>query len=172
MAEITMVTYIVNPVRSLGRCAAEIGVSTMSTLRRESLHHRTLVSKARTDPTAKRPNKLCDPYGQGGKPLSSKELDDLRHTVHSDWKVETNQDEEPLALTRDFEHPDFMVGARFLQKIAAVAQINAHFPSLHLERRIVKKNWQVVSVVRCHTKVLGGLSAHDFHLAMVSLNSF
>eukprot|EP00522_Entomoneis_paludosa_P018511 CAMPEP_0172462946 /NCGR_PEP_ID=MMETSP1065-20121228/45539_1 /TAXON_ID=265537 /ORGANISM="Amphiprora paludosa, Strain CCMP125" /LENGTH=32 /DNA_ID= /DNA_START= /DNA_END= /DNA_ORIENTATION= len=23
------------------------------------------------DPTAKRPNKICDPYGQGGKPLSA-----------------------------------------------------------------------------------------------------
>ena len=125
-----------------------------------------------TDPTIKWLNKLCNPYGQGGKPLYLKELDDLHHTVHSDWKVETNQDGEPLALTNDYEHPDFMVGARFLQKIAAVAQINAHFPLLYLEQRIVKKNWQVVSVVHCHTKVLGRLSAHDFHLAMVSLNSF
>ena len=128
------------------------------------------VSKARTagDPTAKRPNRLCDPYGQGGKPLSLRELDGLRSTVHSDWKVETTQNErEPLALTREFEHSDFISGTRFLQKIAAVAQMNAHFPSLHLERRIVKKNWQVVSVIRCHTLILGGLSTHDFHLAMV-----
>jgi hypothetical protein len=54
-----------------------------------------------------------------------------------------------------------------VQKIAAVSQMNSHFPIIGLKRCIVKKNWQVVTRIECSTMVLGGLSAHDFHLAMV-----
>jgi pterin-4a-carbinolamine dehydratase len=124
-----------------------------------------------TDPTAKRPNRLCDPYGQSGKPLAAAEAEDLRSAIHADWKLErVEQNDElsqPMAVVREFAHPDFLSGSRFLHSLAAVAQMNDHFPSLHLERRILKKNWQAVSVVRCRTTVLGGLSTHDFHLAMV-----
>lgn len=133
----------------------------------------SMPKKPRADPTAKRPHRLCDPYGQGGKPLADAEVKYLCSTIHADWKVQTvaqNDDEpsRPLALTREFAHPDFLSGSRFLHTLAAVAQMNAHFPSLHLERKNVKNNnWQVVSVVRCHTTVLRGLSTHDFHLAMV-----
>lgn len=156
-----------NEVRCFVKLRMHLGVQKRWQLR-SSLQRPFSASKARSvDPTAKRPNRLCDPYGQGGKPLSLIELDGLRSTVHRDWKVETTENNKPVALTREFEHPDYIDGCRFFQKIAAVAQMNAHFPSLHLERRIAKKNWQVVSVIRCHTLVLGGLSTHDFHLAMV-----
>lgn len=127
----------------------------------------------RSDPTAKRPNRVCDPYGQSGKPLAASEAENLRSTIHVDWKLETveqnDESSQPVAfsLTREFVHPDFLSGTRFLHSVAAVAQMNAHFPSLHLERRIVKKSWQTVSTVRCHTAVLEGLATHDFHLAMV-----
>jgi pterin-4a-carbinolamine dehydratase len=135
-----------------------------------------------TDPTAKRPNRVCDPYGQGGQPLSSTEVQNLLPTIHKDWKVETKQNPDhkgddqdhgtrqhvlPMALTREFAHVNFMAGSRFLHSLAAVAEMNAHFPALRMERRIVKRNWVTVSTVRCHTTVLGGLSRHDFHLAMV-----
>ena len=132
-----------------------------------------------TDPTTKRPNRVCDPYGQGGKPLSSAEVNSLLATIHQDWKVETKSSDvdqqsgqniiscPPVALIREFSHGDFLSGSRFLHRLAAVAEMNAHFPSLMLERRIAKKNWVTVSTVRCHTTVLGGLSRHDFHLAMV-----
>ena len=135
-----------------------------------------------TDPTAKRPNRVCDPYGQGGEPLSPTEVQSLLPTIHKDWKVETkhnsdqagdnNHGTRPLlpvvALTREFGHVNFMAGSRFLHSLAAVAEMNAHFPALlQMERRIVKRNWVTVSTVRCHTTVLGGLSRHDFHLAMV-----
>jgi pterin-4a-carbinolamine dehydratase len=128
-------------------------------------------SKPIYDPLAKRPNQKCDPYGQEGKPLSMTDATMLKSTIHSQWTFEMNEEDltVPLSLTRHFIHPDYLSGARFLHKIAAVAQINNHFPSvLSLERRIVKKNWQVVTSVRCRTLVLGGLSRHDFHLAMVS----
>jgi len=135
--------------------------------------------RRRSDPTAKRPNRLCDPYGQGGQPLGHADVQSLLATLHGDWKVETsaegkNKDENdapavPVALTREFRHADFLRGIRFLHRLAAVAELNAHFPSLHLERRIDKKkhNWRTVSTARCHTTVLGGLSRHDFYLAML-----
>jgi pterin-4a-carbinolamine dehydratase len=150
----------------------------------------TASSQQRSDPTAKRPNRVCDPYGQKGKPLSHGEVQTLRSTIHEDWRIVSLKDPDmdtvvnenmgssstmpstastPISLTRDFWHADFLSGSRFLQCLAAVAQINAHFPSLHLERRIVNKNWCTVSTVTCHTTVLGGLATHDFHLAMVRL---
>lgn len=134
------------------------------------------ITQPNYDPSTKRPNQKCDPYGQGGKPLTMTDATMLKSTIHPQWTLEIDEKNEkepaitPTSLTRQFLHPDYLSGARFLQKIAAVAQINNHFPSaLSLERRIVKKNWQVVSVVNCRTVVLGGLSRHDFHLAMVSL---
>lgn len=153
-------------------------------------------NRTRPDPTVKRPNKKCDPFGQGGKPLTIAEIPTLSSTISTEWKVEYADDENdsnpvdidtptmnpqnehkgdnkkqqlPIALIREYIHPDFYSGARFLNKIAAVAQMNGHFPTLKLDRVIVKnnKNWQVRSTCRCHTIVLGGLSKNDFYLAMV-----
>jgi pterin-4a-carbinolamine dehydratase len=138
----------------------------------------------RSDPTAKRPNRYCDPYGQGGKPLQ--DIQTLQTTIHAEWKVEYRQDDDnddtqstttttttiPVAIVREFWHPDFLTGARFVQRMAAVAQLNAHYPSIMLDRRPMtaprqQKYWQVISTIRCSTLVLGGLSTHDFHLAML-----
>ena len=73
----------------------------------------------------------------------------------------------PRALLRSFQHFDFSSGARFLQTIATLAQLNAHYPSLYLERKIINRQWYTISTIKCHTKILDGLSAFDFHLAMV-----
>jgi len=123
--------------------------------------------KAPTDPTARRPNQVCDPYGQGGKPLAAFEAKSLMATIHKEWELVETDDGAPVALQREFVHTDFLQASKFLHRLAAVAEMNAHFPSLHLERRIVQKNWVTVSTARCHTTVLKGLSRHDFHLAMV-----
>lgn len=139
--------------------------------------------RPRPDPTAKRPNRVCDPYGQKGNPLSFEEAKSLCSTIHSDWRLESRFAENkdtgtvnldgastkffPVYLSREFMHPDFVIGAQFLAKLAAVAQVNAHFPTLHLERRIVNQSWITVSYVKCHTTVLGGLATHDFYVAMV-----
>jgi pterin-4a-carbinolamine dehydratase len=146
--------------------------------------------KRRIDPMAKRPTVKCDPYGQGGKPMSCIEAGKLLSILHGDWKLlqppENNSSNKeatatadataeadaavspPYTVQREFVHPDFLSGARFVQKLAAVAQLENHFPaSLTLSRRIVRKEWQVVTMVQCHTTVLGGLSTNDFHLAMV-----
>ncbi|CAJ1965425.1 unnamed protein product [Cylindrotheca closterium] len=131
--------------------------------------------KHRPDPMARRPTAKCDPFGQGGKPLVLEDAIRLSATVDSAWKVETemketkegNQLEHPATIVREFQHPDFMSAASFFQEVAAVAQMNDHFPSLTMERKLNsrKKMWTIVSSVRCHTKVLGGLSHHDFFLA-------
>jgi pterin-4a-carbinolamine dehydratase len=78
----------------------------------------------------------------------------------------------PLALIRTFQHPDFMSGSRFLQSIAAVGQMTSHYPALSLERKIINRHWYVITTVRCHTVVLGGLSTFDFHLATVGVCFF
>jgi len=136
------------------------------------------------DPTAKRPNQLCDPYGQGGKPLGRVEADRLLSTIHEDWIIEQDEDDNastistptttdpsvPTAISRQFLHPDYVSGGKFAARVAAVAEMNAHYPfALSLERRIVRKSWQVVTTIRCRTLVLGGLSSHDFYLAMVRI---
>lgn len=146
-------------------------------------------NKARADPFARRPNKKCDPYGQGGKPLSVRDAERLLTTVDRRWILqksklsktgnnnnnnsddgdddEVDKEMHATSLTREFLHPSFMEGTSFLQHIAAVAQMNDHFPVLHLERRLLsrQKSWNVVSSVTCNTKVLEGLSHHDFFLA-------
>ena len=93
---------------------------------------------------------------------------DISEVDHSDDDDRKNHKlPAGLGLIREFVHPDFLAGAAFTSKIAAVSAMNDHYPSLQLHRRIVRKNWEVVTQVRCHTLVLGGLSMHDFHLAMV-----
>jgi len=124
---------------------------------------------------ARRPTAKCDPFGQGGKPLMLEDAMRLSATVDPAWKVETEMKESkegdslvhPATIIREFQHPDFISAASFLQHVAAVAQMNDHFPSLTVERKLNsrKKQWTVVSTIQCHTKVLGGLSHHDFFLA-------
>jgi pterin-4a-carbinolamine dehydratase len=98
------------------------------------------------------------------------DLDDSSQPVGSETNA-VDADAPPLpphALEREFVSTDFLSGAKLLQKLAAVAQLDNHFPaSLTLSRKIVRKEWQVVTAVQCHTTVLGGLSTNDFHLAML-----
>lgn len=133
--------------------------------------------KYRPDPMARRPTAKCDPFGQGGKPLVLEDAFRLSATVDPAWKVETEKNdsiegkrlEHPAKIVREFQHPDFISAASFLQHVAAVAQMNDHFPSLTMERKLNsrRKMWTIVSSVECHTKILGGLSHHDFFLATV-----
>ena len=88
-------------------------------------------------------------------------------TVPSSRQQQQQQLPSPLALIRTFQHPDFMSGSRFVQNIAAVAQLTAHYPTLTLERKIIHRHWYIISTIQCHTLVLGGLSSFDFHLATV-----
>jgi pterin-4a-carbinolamine dehydratase len=50
-------------------------------------------SKHRPDPFARRPTSVCDPYGQGGKPLTLEEATKLLRTVEPEWKILIHEDE-------------------------------------------------------------------------------
>ena len=102
--------------------------------------------------------------------LESAEMMKKTVNVEDDWQiiVMDGSKDTPTSLVREFTHANFLDGADFVRKMAAVALVNNHYPSIELDRRVVKKNWQVVSRITCQTKVLEGLSSFDFHLAMVS----
>ena len=144
----------------------------------------------RPDPFARRPTSKCDPYGQDGKPLTLVKARTLLRTVEPEWEIilqegVNNEVEEegsnnnsatkdddafvPFAIARNFWHDDYMVGAQFLNHVAAVAQINAqHFPhQVNLDRKLQSrtKTWKICTRVVCRTHVLQGLSHHDFYLA-------
>jgi pterin-4a-carbinolamine dehydratase len=159
------------------------------------------------DPTAKRPNKICDPYEQNGKPLSYADASQKLSILDAGWKLscyvegdkdkrETNiiagaaPDERepvssssssstamhssacrrpPLALEKEYYHQTYIDASRFASIVASVAHNNNHYPKIIMERRLMKKEkaWRVVTTVQCYTEVLGGLSFHDFHIAMM-----
>lgn len=137
------------------------------------------------DPFARRPNKVCDPYGQGGKPLSSSDANQQLSILEPGWiLVEGNDDvlnenienQEsklgeviPKAVQKEFYHENYLDASRFVSIIASVAHMNNHYPTISIERRLMKreKAWRVVSTVTCNTETLGGLSFNDFHIAML-----
>jgi pterin-4a-carbinolamine dehydratase len=47
-------------------------------------------TKIRKDPTAKRPNKICDPYGQNGKPMTKNEAMKQLLLLDSGWHLDYN----------------------------------------------------------------------------------
>jgi hypothetical protein len=132
----------------------------------------SFTTSQRRDPFARRPTAKCDPYGQGGKPLTLTEATHLLATVDPQWKlwkddtggdnvvmgqVDTNSMEEddaddddtatiiPFALCRDFGHADYSKGAEFITHVAAVAamNLNHHYPyQVTLERYLQKGNKQ------------------------------
>jgi pterin-4a-carbinolamine dehydratase len=89
----------------------------------------------------------------------------LRSTINHQWIVA----DDHASILRKFRHVDYLSGARFVAKMAALAEWNAHYPALTLDRVIIhqRSSWTAETTIRCQTKVLQGLSTHDFHLAMV-----
>ena len=60
-------------------------------------------------------------------------------------------------------------------KIAALSQMNNHYPwNIKLQRNLNSKakQWQIITTIELHTKVLQGLSHHDFYLAMVRYGAY
>lgn len=143
--------------------------------------------KSQPDPLARRPNRECDPYGLGGKPLSYREATIQLETLENGWQLldrkaepnstDTSNDQDmhndnktpPAALVREFHHADYLAAARFVQTIAAVAHQNNHYPTISMERRLLSRKaaWQITTTVTCQTVTLQGLSHSDFFIAMV-----
>ena len=143
----------------------------------------------RKDPTAKRPNRVCDPYGQNGQPMTKQEALNQLTILDPGWTLiyqdrepnkegNTNDNNEsneteivhvPKYLQKEFHHLNYIDGSKFASVLAAVAHNNNHYPTIQLERRLLPKEkaWTVVTIITCHTTVLNGLSFHDFHIAML-----
>lgn len=147
------------------------------------INHSKAPFSSRPDPFARRPNAKCDPYDQGGKPLTLDKVQGLINTVEPQWKVMMRHDDKsegeikpesemttvPFGIRRVYWHDDYMQGAAFSAHVAAVAQMNAqHFPQeVILSRKLDSKTktWRICTEVICRTHVLQGLSHHDFYLA-------
>ena len=69
---------------------------------------RRSLTSSRPDPFARRPNKVCDPYGQGGKPLSVEDAEKLLTTVSEEWWL--GEESSVHSISRDFEHADLKTG--------------------------------------------------------------
>lgn len=119
-------------------------------------------TKKMVDPMARKPTTICDPYEQGGKPLSPSDAASLVATLHPDWSLS----EDSTKLMREFKAEDWSEGLRLMNTLANVAGNNDHYPVLGIERRLGRKKW--TTVVKCElcTRVLGGLSYRDFELGL------
>jgi len=114
------------------------------------------------DPTARKPNKICDPYEQDGKPLTREQATQLLPTLNSDW----NFNDDYTSITRMFIVPDFPAGTALLRTLSNVSHNNNHYPKLSLERKLQRMSWDTVVICELRTEVLGGLSYKDFELGL------
>lgn len=124
---------------------------------------------SRPDPFSRRPNSVCDPYEQGGQPLPLSDATRMLKTLDTGWQIEQNDNLPPTSIYREFIHPNYLIGAKFVHQMACVGEINNHYPIITLKRQLMQqqKAWQVVTTVKCRTEVLQGLSHSDFYLAML-----
>jgi pterin-4a-carbinolamine dehydratase len=127
------------------------------------------MSTSRPDPLARRPNQKCDPYGQGGKPLGLEDSNKLLKTLDEGWTIEYDDNGNPIALCNIYVHNSYVNATAFISKIAAVGDVNNHFPEINLQRKLLQheKRWEIRTTVKCHTIMLGGLSRNDFFIAML-----
>ena len=99
-------------------------------------------------------SKKCDPYEQGGKPLSGEEAERLRSMQVPEWKLS----EDKLSITRTWRSQDFNEAAQFLLKISILCQNEGHQPrSVGLE--LVRGKEEMT--VTLSTPRLKGLSFAD-----------
>ncbi|HEV3165990.1 MAG TPA: 4a-hydroxytetrahydrobiopterin dehydratase [Isosphaeraceae bacterium] len=103
-------------------------------------------------PLAERHCVDCKP---GTPTLGQAEVDRLLPQLDG-WAVEQAFDGHQL-LTRTFKFKGFMPGVRLVDRIAEIAEQEAHHPDLHLSYgRLVVELW---------THAAGGLTENDFVLA-------
>jgi len=102
-------------------------------------------------PLAERHCEACTP---GTPTLSREEIDRLLQELPG-WSVV--QAEGHLQLTRTFKFKGFMPGVELVDRIAPIAEAEAHHPDLHLTYGSLR--------VDLWTHVAGGLTDNDFILA-------
>jgi 4a-hydroxytetrahydrobiopterin dehydratase len=103
-------------------------------------------------PLADRSCQVCKP---GTPTLPRAEVDEYSAQLSPDWKV-VEVDGHPL-LTRTFRHKGFMPGVELVDRIAEIAEAEAHHPDLLLSYGSLR--------VDLWTHAAGGLTENDFVLA-------
>lgn len=104
-------------------------------------------------------SKKCDPYEQGGLPLSNEEVDKIRTQV-PEWTLS----EDYKSISKEWLHKDFESAVAFINKINILCINEGHSPwSANIQQaRGAKRSLRIV----LHTARLGGLSYADFMLAL------
>ena len=102
-------------------------------------------------PLAARHCVVCKP---GTPTLAPAEIDTLLQQL-SGWIVA--QSEDHLQLTKTFRFKGFMAGVELINRIAPIAEAEAHHPDLHLIYGSLR--------VELWTHAAGGLTENDFVLA-------
>src|SRR5215831_1625117 len=112
----------------------------------------TLVrSHGMASPLAERHCVVCRP---GTPTLPQTEIDTLLRELDG-WSVV--QSDDHLTLTRTFRFKGFMPGVDLIDRIAPIAEAEAHHPDLHITYGALK--------VDLWTHAAGGLTENDFVLA-------
>jgi 4a-hydroxytetrahydrobiopterin dehydratase len=104
-----------------------------------------------TTPLAERHCVACKP---GTPPLSQAEIDGLLEQVPG-WEVE--EADGHLRLVRTVKFKGFMPGVELVNRIAPIAEEEAHHPDLHLAYGSL--------TIQLWTHAAGGLTDNDFILA-------
>jgi 4a-hydroxytetrahydrobiopterin dehydratase len=102
-------------------------------------------------PLAERHCVACEP---GTPPLPTAEVGRLLSQI-SGWEVE--ETENHLQLVKTYKFKGFMPGVEFVNRIAPIAEAEAHHPDLLLRYGALQ--------VMLWTHVAGGLTENDFILA-------
>lgn len=94
----------------------------------------------------------CVPCEGGTMPLSLAETKTYLSLLKTSWVVEKN-----LSIKKEFKFKDFKEAMRFVNKVAEIAESEAHHPDLTISYNKVG--------VKLTTHAIGGLSTNDFILA-------
>jgi len=97
-------------------------------------------------------NKTCIPCKGGVPPLTAKEVESLLDLLRNDWQLN-----QAGHLYKKYEFTDFISSMNFANKIAALAEQEAHHPDLTIAWGICK--------VEIWTHKINGLTESDFILA-------
>uniref|UniRef100_A0A7S0M295 4a-hydroxytetrahydrobiopterin dehydratase n=1 Tax=Cryptomonas curvata TaxID=233186 RepID=A0A7S0M295_9CRYP len=110
-------------------------------------------------PESKAPRQKCDPYEQGGRPLTLEQATPMLAQVPQ-WSLA----DDARVLERRWPSADLLSSSDFVHRIAVLSQNVGHSP-LFLGLQSARGGRQAVTV-RLSTPALGGLSYSDFLLAL------
>lgn len=97
--------------------------------------------------------KRCQPCEGGVQPYSHEEAT-AQVKLLSGWRITHNGER----IRKDWQLKNFLAAIELFQKVAQIAEEDAHHPDLHLEG--YRNVW-----IEIYTHAIGGLSENDFILA-------